>query len=46
LRQKLKDVVANAKEYRGQYEAEIAEAIVEKGNPRLKEGEIFDPVEK
>jgi hypothetical protein len=39
-------VVANAKEYRGQYEAEIEEAIVEKRNPRLKEGEIFDPVEK
>jgi hypothetical protein len=45
-RQKLKDVVANAKEYRGQYEAEIAEAIVEKRNPRFKDGEIFDPVEK
>jgi hypothetical protein len=26
-------VIANAKEYRGQYEAEIAEAIVEKGIP-------------
>jgi hypothetical protein len=45
-RQKLKDVVANAREYRGQYEVEIAEAIVEKRNPRFKEGEIFDPVEK
>jgi hypothetical protein len=44
--QKIKDVVANAKEYRGQYEAEIAEAIVEKRNPRFKDGEIFDPVEK
>jgi hypothetical protein len=45
-RQKLKDVVANAKEYRGQYEAEIAEAIVEKRNPRFKDGDIFDPVDK
>jgi hypothetical protein len=45
-RQKLKDVVANAREYRGQYEVEIAEAIVENRNPRFKEGEIFDPVEK
>jgi hypothetical protein len=45
-RQKLKDVVANAKEYRGQYEVEIAYAIVEKRNPRFKEGEVFDPVEK
>jgi hypothetical protein len=45
-RQKLKDVVANAREYRGQYEVEIVEAIVEKRNPRFKEGEIFDPVEK
>jgi hypothetical protein len=45
-RQKLKDVVASAREYRGQYEVEIAEAIVEKRNPRFKEGEIFDPVEK
>jgi hypothetical protein len=27
-------------------EVEIAEAIVEKRNPRFKEGEIFDPVEK
>jgi hypothetical protein len=45
-RQKLKDVVANAKEYGGQYEAEIAEAILEKRNPRFKDGEIFDPVEK
>jgi hypothetical protein len=40
-RQKLKDVVANAKEYRGHYEAEIAEAMV-----GFKEGQIFHPVEK
>jgi hypothetical protein len=39
-------VVANAKEYRGQYEVETAEVIVEKRNHRYKEGEIFDPVEK
>jgi hypothetical protein len=45
-RQKLKDAVANAKEYRGQYKVEIAEAIVEKIDPRFKEGEVFDPVEK
>jgi hypothetical protein len=42
----LKDVVANAKEYRGQYEVEIAEAIVVKRNPRFKDGDIFRPVEK
>jgi hypothetical protein len=45
-RQKLKYVVANAREYSGQYEVGIAEAIVEKRNPRFKEGGIFDPVEK
>jgi hypothetical protein len=39
-------VVANAREYRGQYEVEIAEAIVEKRNPKFKEGDIFDSVEK
>jgi hypothetical protein len=44
LRLKLKDVVAYAKEHRGQYEVEIAEAIVEKRNPRFKEGEIFYPL--
>jgi hypothetical protein len=45
-RQKLKDVVANTREYRGQYEVVIAEAIVENTNPRFKEGDIFDPMEK
>jgi hypothetical protein len=45
-RQKLKDVVANAKEHRGQYEVKLADAIVEKRNPWYKEGEVFDPVEK
>jgi hypothetical protein len=45
-RQKLKDVVANAREYRGQYEVEIAVAIVEKRNSRFKKVEIFDRVEK
>jgi hypothetical protein len=45
-RHKLKDVVGNAKEHSGQCEVEIAEATVEKRNPRLKDGEIFDPVEK
>jgi hypothetical protein len=42
----LKDVVANAKEHRGQYEVKISEAIVEKRNPRFKDGEIFNPVGK
>jgi hypothetical protein len=45
-RQKLKDVVANAKEHRGQYEVQVAQAIIEKRNPRYKEGGIFDPVER
>jgi hypothetical protein len=44
-RQKLKYVVANAKEHRGQDEVQVAQAIVEKRNPGYKEGEIFDPVE-
>jgi hypothetical protein len=44
-RQKLKDLVANAKDHRGQYEAKGAEAILEKRNPGYKEGGIFDPVE-
>jgi hypothetical protein len=35
-RQKLKDVVANAKEHRGQYEVQLAHAIVEKRSPRYK----------
>jgi hypothetical protein len=43
---KLKYVVANAEEHSGQYEVEIAEDIVEKRNPRFKDGEIFDPGEK
>jgi hypothetical protein len=45
-RQNVKDVVANAKEHRRQYEVQVAQSIVEKSNPRYKEGEIFDPVEK
>jgi hypothetical protein len=32
-RQKLKEMVAKAKEHRGQYEVKMAEAIVEKMNP-------------
>jgi hypothetical protein len=39
-------VVVNAKEHRGQYEVQVAQAIVEKRNPWYKEGGIFDPVEK
>jgi hypothetical protein len=46
IRQKLTDVVANAKEHRRQYEVQAAQVIVEKMNPRYKQGEIFDPVEK
>jgi hypothetical protein len=38
-RQKLKDVVANAKEHRVKYEVQAAQAILEKKNPRYKEGE-------
>jgi hypothetical protein len=45
-RHKLKDVVANAKEHRGQYEVEMTEAIVEKRNLGFKDVETFDPVEK
>jgi hypothetical protein len=45
-RQKLKDVVANVKEHRGQYEVQLTHAILEKRNPGYKEGEILDPVEK
>jgi hypothetical protein len=45
-RQKLKDVVANAKEHRGQYYVKLSEAIAEKRDPGYKEGEIFDPVGK
>jgi hypothetical protein len=45
-RQKLKDVVVNAKEHRCQYEVQVAHSIAEKRNPGYKEGEIFDPAEK
>jgi hypothetical protein len=45
-RHNLKDVVPNAKEHSGQYEVEIAVAIVDKRNPRFKDGEIFEAVEK
>jgi hypothetical protein len=44
--QNLKVVMANAKEHRGQYEVQVAQAIVDNRNPRYKEGGIFDPVEK
>jgi hypothetical protein len=43
-RQKLKDVVANAKQHRGHYKVQVSQAILEKRNPRYKEGGIFDPV--
>jgi hypothetical protein len=45
-RQKLKDVVANAKEHRTQFEVELATAIVEHNNPHLREGTEHDPVDK
>jgi hypothetical protein len=45
-RQKFKDVVANGKGHRGKYEVQVAQAVVEKRNPRYKEGGVFDPVEK
>jgi hypothetical protein len=35
-RKKFKDVVANVKEHRGQYEVQVAQAIVEKRNPGYK----------
>jgi hypothetical protein len=45
-RQKLKDVVANAKENRGKYCVQVSQEIIEKRNPRYKEGGVFDSVEK
>jgi hypothetical protein len=43
-RQKLKDVVANAKEHRTQFEVELATAIVEHNHPYLCDGNEYDPV--
>jgi hypothetical protein len=40
-RQKLKDVVVNAKKHRGHYEVQVDQAIVEKRNTRYKEGEYL-----
>jgi hypothetical protein len=45
-RQKLKDVVANAKEHRTQFEMELATAIVEHKHPYLCDGNEYDPVDK
>jgi hypothetical protein len=45
-RQKLKDVVANAKEHRTQFEVELATAIVEHKHPYLCDGNEYDPVDK
>jgi hypothetical protein len=45
-RQKLKDVVANDKEHRTQFEVELATAIVEHKQPYLCDGNEYDPVDK
>jgi hypothetical protein len=45
-RQKLKDVVANAKEHRTQFEVELATAIVEHKHPYLCDGNEYDSLEK
>jgi hypothetical protein len=44
-RQKLKDVVANAKEHRTQFEVELATVIVEHKHPYLCDGTDHDPVD-
>jgi hypothetical protein len=45
-RQKLKDVVANTKEHRTQFEVELATAIVEHKHPYFCDGNECDPVDK
>jgi hypothetical protein len=45
-RQKLKYVVANAKEHRTQFEVELATAIVEHKHPHLCDRNEYDPVDK
>jgi hypothetical protein len=45
-RQKLKDMVANAKEHRTQFEVELETAIVEHNHPYLCEGNEHVPVDK
>jgi hypothetical protein len=45
-RQKLKDVVANAKEHRTQFEVELATMIVEHNHPYLCDGNEYDLVDK
>jgi hypothetical protein len=45
-RQKLKYVVANAKEHRTQFEVELATAIVEHKHPYLCDGNDYDLVDK
>jgi hypothetical protein len=42
----LKDVVANAKEHRTQYEVQLATVIVEHKHPHFFEGNDHDPMEK
>jgi hypothetical protein len=45
-RQKLKDVVANAREHRTQFEVDLATEIVEHKHPYLCDGNEYDPVDK
>jgi hypothetical protein len=45
-REKLKDVVANAKEHRTQFEVELATAIVEHKHPYFCDRNEYDPVDK
>jgi hypothetical protein len=45
-RQKLKDVVANAKEHRTQFEVELATAIMEHKHPYVCDRDEYDPVDK
>jgi hypothetical protein len=45
-RQKLKDVVENAKENRTQFDVELATAIVEHKHPYVCDGNEYDPVYK
>jgi hypothetical protein len=44
-RQRLRDVVANAREHMTQYEVQLATAIVEHRHPYFCEGNDHDPVE-
>jgi hypothetical protein len=45
-RQKLKDVVASAKEHRTQFKVELATVIVEHNHPYVCDRNEYDPVDK